>query len=304
MAHVPSSGGLKDSSAAFYQQALDAQDAWYQKIDDFYKPYRDAGQSGLDQMQEAQTVSGLDARLEEIFGSETFTALKDQRKKEVTEMLANAGLFRSGEHAEEIAKLAADTGLQIESMLYGRSSDLSQLGLNATHGTAGAATNAANQISGLYAQQGQNDFNQLLQALGFQFQAGENALNREHQFGLQEAGFGFQAGENALDRDLNREIAGQQAGGGDAFDKLLQVGVIAAPFFSDARLKENVQKIGEIGSLPLYSWDWIEFAPEFVKEQGQTGFLAQDVLEKFPEHVYTEGGYLKIDYDGVMRVNQ
>ncbi len=299
--HIPSSSGLKDSSAEFYQQALDAQQEWYDKIDDLYAPYRDAGQSGLDQMKEAQTVSGLDARLKEIFGSETFTALKEEKQKEVTEALANQGLFRSGEHAEEIAQIAASTGLSIESMLYGRSSDLSQLGLNATHGTAGSATNAANQISGLYAQQGQNDFNQLLQALGFQFQSGENALNREHQVGLQHMQNEFTANQNSL---YPPNSGGGGGGGGSSTGQIVSgLASAAALYFSDPALKKNPVKIGSTGKLNIYEWDWIPEAPKFIQEQPRVGFMANEVMETFPEHVYMEGGYMKIDYDAVMRAN-
>ena len=81
---------------------------------------------------------------------------------------------------------------------------------------------------------------------------------------------------------------------------LLQAGgSILGGMFSDRRLKTNVEVIGEIGPLTLYSWDWVEGADALGAEM-RSGFMADEVAEHFPEHVYpvnVEGvELLTVDY--------
>lgn len=72
--------------------------------------------------------------------------------------------------------------------------------------------------------------------------------------------------------------------------------------FSDIRLKENIKVIGydEYLELPVYSWDWNEEGLELpdYKRTRDVGFIAQEVMEKYPSAVKTddETGYLMIHY--------
>lgn len=73
----------------------------------------------------------------------------------------------------------------------------------------------------------------------------------------------------------------------------------AAAFFSDIRLKKNLRHIGDIGKLNAFEWDWNDLAPEPTQET--VGFIAQQVMEHYPQFVHEVNGYFAIDYAGLMK---
>jgi len=74
-----------------------------------------------------------------------------------------------------------------------------------------------------------------------------------------------------------------------------QAGMAAAMYFSDKRLKEDIQKVGETpGGNNVYS-----YTMKGSKER-QIGLLAQELMKKQPEAVVkTPSGYLAVDYSKV-----
>ena len=71
--------------------------------------------------------------------------------------------------------------------------------------------------------------------------------------------------------------------------------------FSDPRLKENVEKIGEINKLNLYQWDWIpETEGTLVEHLPTIGFLTTEVKEHYPDYVFEFSGYDAISYDALL----
>jgi len=95
-------------------------------------------------------------------------------------------------------------------------------------------------------------------------------------------------------------IADQQADaaqGQQTMDTLLSAAGIAAMFFSDPSLKENVEEIGEVRGLKIYQWDWIQKAKgTLIEKCCNIGFMADEVKEVFPEYVSTFCGFDVIDY--------
>ena len=87
------------------------------------------------------------------------------------------------------------------------------------------------------------------------------------------------------------------------FGGLLSMGgaLGGAALLSDKRLKTNIKKIGEIGPLNVYEWDWKDDSMNMVM---RAGFIAQEVQEVYPQHVHTFeiGGHelLAVDYDSVL----
>lgn len=74
-----------------------------------------------------------------------------------------------------------------------------------------------------------------------------------------------------------------------------------AIFFSDPKLKENVEQISSIRDLSLYQWDWKpETKGTIVEKCGTIGFMADEVEEKYPHHVYEYGGYMILDYPALL----
>ena len=84
--------------------------------------------------------------------------------------------------------------------------------------------------------------------------------------------------------------------------KILAVGAKILGFFSDERLKENIEKYGELpNGVGLYTWDWNEKAVELGAEDLPTyGVIAQDARQYVPDAVWMgDDGYLRVDYSKV-----
>jgi hypothetical protein len=71
--------------------------------------------------------------------------------------------------------------------------------------------------------------------------------------------------------------------------------------FSDARLKENIQHLGQVGDFNLYTWDWNEEGIAAGAEVEPTyGVIAQEVEQIRPEYVIMgEDGYRRVDYSAI-----
>jgi len=210
---------------------------------DELSPFSKAGSGQLGALTQGASIGGLDERLAEIFNSDTFGALVDDRTRGVQGQLAAGGLTRSGAGLESIANVGSELGLQLEQLLTGRS-----------QGLAGQGLQAAGGIANMLSQQGQNT-------------------------------------ASGIVTDAQSKAAGL---GGAA---KLAAGI----FFSDERLKTNVVKIGDIGVLGLYEWDWIVQAEgTVIQDCPRVGFLAQEVKEVFPDLVGEESGWLFVDYQSVL----
>jgi len=114
-------------------------------------------------------------------------------------------------------------------------------------------------------------------------QFGQNTANNVTgliQQGAQQRASGIQAQQQAKSNTI-------QTGAG-----------LAAAFFSDVRLKENIVKTGEVNGHNWYTWDWTEEAKLLVGDQPSEGVIAQEVYEDDPQAVrYDEYGYLTVDYE-------
>lgn len=80
---------------------------------------------------------------------------------------------------------------------------------------------------------------------------------------------------------------------------MLSAGLSAAPYLmSDVRLKTNIKVTGELDSgLKTYSWDWNAEGEKLTGEKSNSGVIAQEVAEMFPEAVITgDHGYMMVDY--------
>lgn len=131
--------------------------------------------------------------------------------------------------------------------------------------------------------------------LGF---AIENLLSGRQQ---SLAGQGLGAG-GAIATQFGQQ--GEAAGAGiltDAQARAAGLGQVAnlasGIFFSDPRLKTNVEKISEIGDLSVYQWDWIPEAEGTpIWDSLNVGFMADEVEGKYPEHVGEFSGWKAINY--------
>lgn len=90
-------------------------------------------------------------------------------------------------------------------------------------------------------------------------------------------------------------LQGQQANA-QAGSNLINAGLTAASiFFSDERLKDNMEPIGKLAGLTLYEWDWKPGITPIVGKMN-IGFSAQEVEQAHPDCVFEIAGRKAIAY--------
>ncbi len=155
---------------------------------------------------------------------------------------------------------------------------------------AGIPTSTALGIEGLTADRSAN-----LASLGASTATGLGQIGQQSSSNISNllAQQGVSQGAGAL-TGAQAEAAG--------ISNLLSTGALGAGlYFSDPHLKENIEEIGFIADLTLYEWDWIpETKGTVVEKFGKTGFMADEVQEKYPHHVYDYCGYMTIDYPSLL----
>lgn len=137
--------GRFDQQLGFFEDALAREQERFDIGFSGLQPFIESGTEalgGLEGLISGQTAGGLDARLAEIFDSDIFGSLVDERTRAVQNQLAAGGLTRSGTALQEAARVPTDIGLGIENQLFGRQSGL-------LSGLAGGGLQAALGVGGL-----------------------------------------------------------------------------------------------------------------------------------------------------------
>lgn len=224
------------------------------------QPIIDTGNTARAGVVQGSTAGGLDARLREIFDSEIFQALNEERGRAVSGQLSATGQSRSGLGLQEAAKVPTELGLIIEQALTGRLQGLSDQGLNTQLGVENLRGGNANSIANLLSGIGKAE------AQGFNI-------------------------DNTADTQGIHKFSDQQK-------EILQTSLSSAgKFFSDPRLKENIRHIGFFKGLKVYTWDWIKGVKDTIVSSFPTvGFMSDEVREKYPQYVSEFGGFDVIDY--------
>lgn len=232
-----------------------------------FAPFLEAGTGALPGVQQASTIGGLDQRISQILGSESFQPLVQERTRGIEGLLGAGGLTRSGAAITEGAKLSTDLAFEIENLLAGRESNLANTGLT-------AASQGSNQE--------QSFLNQIINSIT----GGTQALTSGITGSAQATASGILGGAQS-------EAAGLQ--------NLLNLGgTLGAAAISDPRLKENVVKIGEIGELGIYSWDYIEGLEDSALAVMKSGFMSDQVKKLYPQHIIEFAGYDLINYETLL----
>jgi len=66
---------------------------------------------------------------------------------------------------------------------------------------------------------------------------------------------------------------------------------------SDIRLKDGIQKVGELNGHNIYEWEWNAIAKKFFGLEGKSkGVMAHEVFETNPDAIKVEDGVLKVNY--------
>jgi len=148
------------------------------------------------------------------------------------------------------------------------------------------------QAIGLAQQDFGNQFNRLAGLAGI----AQTTTAQQGQLGQQFAG---SIGQSLTDQA--NAFASGQAAQQQAKSNLIGTGAgLAASFFSDPLLKENVEKIGQLeNGLFWYKWDWTEKAKVIVGNQPSEGVMADKVKEMFPDAVSEKYGYMVVNYEEI-----
>jgi len=179
---------------------------------------------------------------------------------------AMTGGFRSGGTQQNLARLGRDTQNQALLSAFGnrQQRDMQQAGLNQ--------------------QAFQNQLGLESTIMGLPSQVGNIA-------GLT-SGIGQTLAQGQLAAAQSR-IQGQQAAGQNA----LNIGTSLLGFFSDRRLKDNIQKVGTENGYNIYTWEWNNKAKSLGLEGSGKGVIADEVKKVKPEAVKRHQGFDTVDYE-------
>jgi len=74
-----------------------------------------------------------------------------------------------------------------------------------------------------------------------------------------------------------------------------QLGLSAYQAFCDPRLKSNAVKIGEVGGVQIYEWDWNEEAAKLGLSGRGCGPMADEIKRFWPDRVSMRNGYMYVE---------
>jgi hypothetical protein len=245
------------------------------------QPFSDAGMPALAGLEQGSTLGGFSRNLSDIFNSPSFDPIVAERMRAANSALGSAGLTRSGGAIQAAADIPLDVALGLEQLLSGRRSELAGLGFDSSAQQSLLRSAAGSGAANIRIGQGANSANSILAQQQAKTQRNENIG-------------GFLGGSN---------IAGGGGGGGGGLDLggIISIGSKIAGLFSDPRLKTNIKPVGDFHGMNVYEWDWIDGVPELLGEDlMNTGFLADEVAEKYPEYSGESHGFLTIDYKGLV----
>jgi hypothetical protein len=248
----------------------------------------------------AEAVSGIRSRgYGQALGSAQ-SAFESQQARQAGLGAMQAGL---GGQQAAIGAQQASLGGQLAGL------GAAQAGLGQQYGQIGQG------IAGL-GQQGQSQLGAqigLLNQLGQQGQATQQAaLSRQFAGAQQLAGEPLQrllTGQQLLAGSPMGGISGGT--GTSAYQRATSqvpstgsqiLGTIGSIFSSDADLKTNIKKVGELDpGIGWYTWDWNDKGKELGAEsEPSEGVLAQEVLKVKPDAVIVKDGYYAVDYSKVL----
>ena len=235
-------------------------------------------------------------------------------------LVADAERFNTAAYAEEMAgKASADAAAAFRGAQDASYRSAARRGINPNSGAFGAASNSnalalaamtAGAKTGARSQAEQLGYARKLDAVGLgrnlagastaayqgAYQSGTGAgaqyraAGQDYMTGLSNAGTTYGNIAN-MQGNVYNAAQNQQ---GQMFGSILGA---AATYYSDVRLKENIEEVGrdERTMLPLY-----EFEYKGGSGKRFLGVMAQDVEKKYPQFVFTmPDGFKAVDYAGL-----
>lgn len=298
-------GGL-DMGAPAFQQAADVYSTIAgeglspERIQSFMSPY---------------TQNVIDASMRDL------ARQRDISLNELGAAASAAGAFggsRQGiaeaETQRAFAETAAETAARLREAGFSQAAGLAQADLAqrmaAAQGGMGAAgAGLQQQVAGLGAQMAAGEAERVLNQQALDALYEQYMLQMQYpltQFGVATgaagaipAGYGTTTGTKT-ERDPMGTIGGILGGIGSAGKGMAAMGFMP---FSDARLKENIRSLGQVGDFNLYEWDWNEEGIAAGAGEDPTyGVIAQEVEKIRPEYVVMgDDGYRRVNYGAIAK---
>lgn len=184
----------------------------------------------LPMLEQGATASGMGQRLGEIYNTDAFRPLIDERQQAAATQLANTGLSRSGAALRAAAAIPTELGFDIENQLYGRQGTLYQSGLGQQQYGLGlgmdASTGLATGLNQVYQNQAQNRQQRGL----FRYAAGQDIAGLEQDIGQYKA-----AGETGSAEAIANARLGGAAARGQGASNLINLGTTGLGFYGASK---------------------------------------------------------------------
>ncbi len=282
------------------EKAIAEQKRQFDTTTEMLSPYVETGTRFLEDVNEASTLEGFADRLRKISDTDIYSDLVNDRQAAASGALGQSGLTRSGAAAQQAADISTQLAMAIEGQDYSRKVNQVNVGQAAAARQANINMGYAGSVSNILTGTAQGMSNTIVQGAGQSagyMNQGSTAAAQGVMNAAYYGGQGIMGSANAIGAGMINSANAMMANRQNNNQMLMSAASTAANiFFSDERLKDNMQPVGEVGGLTLYEWDWKPAVKDMVGMEMTTGFKAQEVESKYPDCVSAIGDYKVIDY--------
>lgn len=260
-------GGAEQAIRESTAQSVGELRRQYDETKGILSPYTQAGEGALPGVIEGASLEGFVKNLEQIMDTDIFHNVLGESRRYLESTASASGLGgMSGDFFKSASEMPLDVAMGIEGQQYGRLAGLAGMGSSAATSLAGFSSTTGTNIASAYQSQGQG--------------IAQTQIAKSQQEAADRQGM-----MNAV------AMIGAAA-------IMAPVAPVAA---SDENLKVNIEKVGTIGDLNEYQWDWAPSLKDTIIAKYPTiGFMAQEVVKKYPQFVESVAGFLCINYEGLI----
>lgn len=243
----------------------------------------DTANAGVTQLKNVLGLNGpagSDAAMKTLEATPGFQFARDQGNAAINAQAAATGMNASGNQLIDLSKFNQGLASQTYTNYVNSLMPFLSTAGNAAGGIGNIYTGLGNQLAGQYGS---------LANLGWQKETGIGNANANAELSAYNAGNNIW---NAIGSLGGMKTSGGGTVGGNAMSGLGSAAMSLFSMFSDERLKEDIEQVGELyDGMPVYKYRYIG-SPVF-----QIGLMAQDVEQVEPEAVTEIGGFKAVNYD-------
>ncbi|MDI1265592.1 MAG: tail fiber domain-containing protein [bacterium] len=239
-----------------------------------------AGQAALGSVLGLNGAAGSDAALAQLRSTPGYKFQQQTLDDTVNAQAAASGMNASGNQLLALNKVNQGLADSTYNNYVSQLQPYLGASANAAGGIAGVNTGLGNATAGQY--------NNLAQ-MGWNKETGIGNANANADLAKYNASGNIW---NAIGSIGGMGTSGGGTVGGNAVSGIGSALMSGLAMFSDERLKDDIEKVGELyDGQPVYKYRYID-SPVF-----QIGLMAQDVEKTAPDNVIEIGGYKAVNYD-------